>query len=195
MIKHYSQIEKVKEARALLREKMNDHGLTEWKTRIGGAYRRLGMCSYKEKVIELSEQFVLAGTQEQILDTIMHEIAHALVGPGYGHGRVWKAKARELGATAKSASKSVNIEQRYVAHCQVCSKQYGMMKQTSSMNRSYCGVCTRHMKRSRYATSEQVRARMIEIEKYRLKFKRNSKFESVPRGVVFKKDKLTEDTF
>jgi hypothetical protein len=35
---------------------------------------------------------------EEIVDTILHEIAHALVGPRHGHDTVWKAKCTDIGA-------------------------------------------------------------------------------------------------
>lgn len=34
---------------------------------------------------------------DDLLDTLLHEIAHALT-PGDGHGKLWQAKAMELGA-------------------------------------------------------------------------------------------------
>ena len=40
----------------------------------------------------------------QVTDTILHEIAHALAGPGAGHGPAWKATASRLGATPKSCA-------------------------------------------------------------------------------------------
>ena len=35
---------------------------------------------------------------EEVRDTILHEVAHALVGPGHGHDTVWKATAAQVGA-------------------------------------------------------------------------------------------------
>ena len=37
---------------------------------------------------------------DHITDTILHEIAHALVGPRHGHNAIWRQKAREIGCTA-----------------------------------------------------------------------------------------------
>ena len=41
---------------------------------------------------------------DHIRDTILHEIAHALVGPCHGHDAVWRQKAREIGCTCCKVS-------------------------------------------------------------------------------------------
>ena len=38
----------------------------------------------------------------EIRDTVLHEIAHALVGPEARHGPEWKAIAKRLGATPRA---------------------------------------------------------------------------------------------
>jgi SWI/SNF-related matrix-associated actin-dependent regulator 1 of chromatin subfamily A len=37
--------------------------------------------------------------EQQFKDTILHEIAHAIVGPHHGHDEVWRGKAVEIGCT------------------------------------------------------------------------------------------------
>lgn len=60
--------------------------------------RRLGQCRPRLRQIGLSKQVLTRCRWEEIVDTILHEIAHALVGAGHGHDEVWKAKCREIGA-------------------------------------------------------------------------------------------------
>jgi predicted SprT family Zn-dependent metalloprotease len=57
----------------------------------------LGMCYHQKKVIALSQHFILKSPDEVITDTLLHEIAHALVGPGHGHDGVWRHKAISIG--------------------------------------------------------------------------------------------------
>jgi superfamily II DNA or RNA helicase len=88
-----------KDAADLLRRKMNEHGLTDWSVRLNqnAESRFLGLCSYKDKCIILSAHHIDIHPDPDVTNTILHEIAHALVGPGHAHDDVWSAKAREIG--------------------------------------------------------------------------------------------------
>lgn len=35
---------------------------------------------------------------DEVEDTLLHEVAHVLAGPGHGHNRIWKSWARKVGA-------------------------------------------------------------------------------------------------
>lgn len=85
---------------------MSDHCLLvfgwtfKWNTR----KRAYGLCSYRDKTIQLSKPLTAHMTEAEVKDTILHEIAHALVGPGHGHGKVWKAMARKIGANPQATA-------------------------------------------------------------------------------------------
>ena len=95
---------RLKEVAALARELMDRHGLAEWTLRFNAAQKKLGECRPRQKLILLSRAHAVNGVREQVIDTILHEIAHALVGPGAGHGPAWKAIADRIGATPKSCT-------------------------------------------------------------------------------------------
>ena len=80
---------------------MDAHGLVGWRIKLDHARRRAGQCDYTNKTISLSRLYVRHADIDHIRDTILHEIAHALVGPRHGHDAVWRQKAREIGCTAK----------------------------------------------------------------------------------------------
>lgn len=84
-------------ARTLAIELMKQHGLAGWKFRFDHARRRFGCCIAQQKIIGLSRPLVLLNPIEQVRDTILHEIAHALT-PGNHHGEKWKAVCRKIGA-------------------------------------------------------------------------------------------------
>jgi predicted SprT family Zn-dependent metalloprotease len=84
-------------ARRLLAE----HRLDGWKFTFDHAKRRGGACHYGRKVISLSLGFAAAASQAEVDDTVLHEIAHALVGRRHNHDAVWQAKARAIGCTAQ----------------------------------------------------------------------------------------------
>ena len=79
---------------------MAQFGLSGWRLRLDHARRRAGQCDYTNKTISLSRYYVSYAEDSHIRDTILHEIAHALVGPRHGHDAVWRQKAREIGCTA-----------------------------------------------------------------------------------------------
>ena len=99
-------------ARTLATELMTQHGLTaqRWSFRFDRAQKRLGLCTYRTRTISVGEVYAAAADEADVRDTILHEIAHALVGSSHGHGPVWKAKARELGCTPKSTGRNAAAE-------------------------------------------------------------------------------------
>ena len=63
-------------------QELTEHNLVGWTFTFGDSKRRLGVCKYRSKRIELSEFYASHSADEHVLDTLRHEIAHALVGPG-----------------------------------------------------------------------------------------------------------------
>jgi Zn-dependent protease with chaperone function len=61
---------------------MEKHDLLskDWKFVFDNGRRRLGFCNYKKKTISLSRKFIPLLDDEEIIDIILHEIAHALTG-------------------------------------------------------------------------------------------------------------------
>ena len=64
------------------------------------AQKRLGQCRYSLREIGLNARWVAQAPWLEVEQVVRHEAAHAFVGPGHGHDRVWKAAARRFGAPA-----------------------------------------------------------------------------------------------
>ena len=88
----------------MARRLMDEHGLTGWTLAFVEAKRRLGDCHFRHCVIRISRTHALGGSKEQIRDTVLHEIAHAIAGREAGHGPLWKITARRIGATPRAKS-------------------------------------------------------------------------------------------
>ncbi len=80
---------------------MSRYGLAGWSFEFfrGDLPERyhFGVCRHSAKTIGLCQLCVQYDTDEQIRNTILHEIAHALVGPKEDHGSIWQEKFLSLG--------------------------------------------------------------------------------------------------
>ena len=79
--------------RQLAESKLHEHGLSDWRIAFESSRQRCGLCMYKYKIIRLS---LSNHSEREILDTILHEVAHALT-PGAGHGPDWQDRLIALG--------------------------------------------------------------------------------------------------
>ena len=86
-------------AHKICKEALVRHGRGNWKVLISSDPNQpyLGLCIYKDKAIVLNAHHIDIHPDAEVINTILHEVAHAIVGPGYGHNDVWATKAREIG--------------------------------------------------------------------------------------------------
>ncbi len=101
----------------LLKFHLNSNGLFDWDIRISKAFKTLGSCNHTKKIISLSIHHVGNSAEADILNTILHEIAHALT-PGDHHGKEWKKKALELGCDGKRCGEGIKIKSKYNFVCE-----------------------------------------------------------------------------
>ncbi len=90
---------RIDDALRLARQLLDEHGLNDWTVVADRAKVRAGVCRFGTRQIGLSRAVTEVHTDDEVRDTILHEIAHALVGPGHGHDAVWRRKARAIGST------------------------------------------------------------------------------------------------
>ena len=86
----------------MARRLMDEHGLTGWTLAFVESRSSLGACDFSDRQIRIGRGHALEGNEEEIRDTVLHEIAHAIAGPEAGHGPLWKATARRIGATPRA---------------------------------------------------------------------------------------------
>lgn len=85
-------------ASKLARTELDKYGLGDWGVRLTSDPNQpfLGLCMHRDKCIILNAHHVDIHPDAEIINTIKHEVAHALC-PGQGHNNVWSTKAREMG--------------------------------------------------------------------------------------------------
>ncbi len=88
----------------LLKEEMGAHGLIDlgWEAKLDDATTRFGVCRMGKLEISISRPLVHLNPEDEVRDTILHEIAHALAWEHYrencGHDERWKKICRRIGA-------------------------------------------------------------------------------------------------
>lgn len=102
----------LKEAEQLSIGMMEKHGLIAlgWTFRFDKATSRLGACHFHKKEISLSRLMVTYGELEDMEQTMLHEIAHALLPPEAGHYKPWKVLAASIGYTGERCGRNPYIE-------------------------------------------------------------------------------------
>ena len=92
----------------MLKKQGKKHGLHNWKFELSNRLKNFGVTYYSSKTIRISTQQINKHSQNETMDTILHEIAHALAGHEAGHGKVWKDIAKRIGVThLKPYSKNI----------------------------------------------------------------------------------------
>lgn len=113
----------LKRAEQHARFEMYKWGLKDWDFRFNTRCKRiLGRCFFQKELIELSAHYVELNTEEEVLDTIRHEIAHALayINDGdAGHGPKWKEWCLKTGASPERIATDVVMPERKWQCCLV----------------------------------------------------------------------------
>ncbi len=94
------------------------HGLKRWRFAFDHSTRRAGCCRYSTKTLSIAFDLAANGSEADIRDTILHEIAHALVGRKHHHDAVWKAKAVEIGGSAERTHRLQFAPPRWNVTCE-----------------------------------------------------------------------------
>ena len=113
----------IKEAYMFGNKLLAEHGLLQqgWRFDLSNEKQTLGRCYHQRKLITYSVHY-LRESIEEIRDTILHEIAHALIGEDHGHDYVWKAKCVEIGAKPERLASETNYvpKANYRIECPEC---------------------------------------------------------------------------
>jgi len=119
---------------------LEEQGLDDWGFEFLEARRTAGLCIYKRKVIAVSRPFIRLNSDLEIIDTVKHEVAHALVGSQAHHGPIWRLKCIELGGNPEATCTDGLFPMgKYVAVCRVCGKRHHKYRKPKGLR--FCKKC------------------------------------------------------
>lgn len=132
----------VTQALAVGRRLLREHGLHDWTIVADRAKTRAGVCRFAQRQIGISAPITRLHDEVEVLDTILHEIAHALVGPQHGHDTIWRAKALAIGCSGDRcvSSDAPRVPGDWTGHCPMGHEKSRHRAPTRLMS---CGQCSR----------------------------------------------------
>lgn len=182
------------DASNLLRQELDKHNLTDWKVRISNDPNQpyLGLCSYKDKAILLNAYHCEIHPDTEIINTIRHEVAHALVGFSNGHNEIWAAKAKEIGCdntlpcshlslpphVIDAIRSGANVEMVVEEETQVIRKVKHVVKKLEELC-PYCGKVAKERFTKETVDKSGDIVKMISLECFHIIFKK------VPKATPF----------
>ncbi len=123
----------------MTKEKMKKFCLNDWTIRFDHAQRRAGACYFDKKVLSFSTKFLRNANNDDIIDTVLHEIAHAIVGPGQGHNLIWKKKAIEIGCSGKIYHDLEFSKPKWIKFCSEGCWETKCFRKKNNLICKYCG--------------------------------------------------------
>lgn len=141
-----------KQIREMAEWEMGRHGLIAagWRFEFDNAMTRAACCHYYTKKITMSKRLVDKWSDAEVYDTILHEIAHALVGNQHGHNDVWKDMARRIGCSASVYHNHTFTQPKFVIVCACGQTQllrYRVSPKLMDSNKRICKFCSSTEKR------------------------------------------------
>jgi hypothetical protein len=131
----------VQQALAMGRRLVREHGLEGWQVVADGAKTRAGVCRFGRRQIGISAPLTALHDEAEVRDTLLHEIAHALVGPEHGHDAVWRARAVAIGCSGERcvSPDAPRVVGDWVGRCPAGHERHRHRAPTRLMS---CGTCS-----------------------------------------------------
>ena len=113
-----------------------------WTFAFDNAKRRAGLCDFTRKRISVSRYLAARFSDDDIHQTLLHEVAHALAGPAAGHSAKWKRISRELGYVG-GTTHSLETATELAPWIGVCPNGHTVYRHRRPSRASSCVTCAR----------------------------------------------------
>ena len=148
------KLDKVQQAMCIIAQRealalMQEYGLIKegWTFRVKRRkmYEELGQCNYLIREISISAAHIIHDGMEAVLNSVKHEIAHALT-PDACHGPAWRTQMLKMGLESNrccETSKVPTPEKRYnyYAPCKCDPENIVHVRQRKIKRRYCCALC------------------------------------------------------
>ena len=136
----------LQEVEQLAKDLMRQHNLNAWTFKWVNTLKSFGHCNETNKYIALSRHFIKINSIQRIKDTILHEIAHAIVGTNQNHNWLWVKTAKAIGCSGRKSYTSENTNRpvhkyKFLGVCPNCKYKLYRVRQTQKMLLISCGDC------------------------------------------------------
>jgi predicted SprT family Zn-dependent metalloprotease len=124
----------------LFKQLCEKHKVVGWKLAFYNKKRAIAQAWFGPKIVYISKYFFEHNTDEEIDDTIKHEIAHILAGAKNRHNSRWQQWCEIVGCRPKAfQSTPIDMPYKYFYQCPNCKKMFKTFRPITS--KSSCGVC------------------------------------------------------
>lgn len=131
------------EVRSITEKYMVIHGLITdgWTFCIGKSKTISGSCNHSKKIIKLSREYSTKVPSMDLINTILHEIAHALAGTKHNHDTTWRSIALRIGCDGQVCHNIKFTKPKYVQTCTSKCWTRDMHRKPAGMERKVCTKC------------------------------------------------------
>lgn len=121
--------------------------LKEWTFGYNRSKTSHGYCYYGKRMITLSKHLTLLNDEKEVMNTILHEIAHAILPSTFHHNKIWKSLFIYLGGDGNVlASKDAKeLVGKYVYYCVKCGAEYHLFRKSNKLRS--CSHCCKTFNR------------------------------------------------
>lgn len=119
-----------------------------WSFTFDRAKTRAGKCNFSKREISVSRYLAEKHSDEQVRQTLLHEVAHAKVGPHEGHGAGWQSYAEQIGYVG-GRTHAADIADEFATWIGVCPNGHEVYRFRRPGNRQVsCAKCSKRFDRS-----------------------------------------------
>lgn len=166
---------KTEDVRELWKTRQREMGLVGWVLKFDHSKTNAGTClttywntnpSMSRGIITLSMSYMEVFDYEDVLETINHEMAHAITNPRMkAHGPEWKASCRKTGSNGRRVvrQEANRPESRYVGTCSGGHK-FSRHKKVFGLTQAHwfmCPSCTKRTKEKAWITWTDTRTNTV----------------------------------